>query len=141
MTMKVSGKPPPITITRDVHDQLWNLALAALDRDPTAEILLDELSRARLVRSGEAGSAGLGMHQAVDFQLDDELHRQCRLVYPLNADFAKGSISVLTPVGVMLIGLTEGQSMSWTGGDGRDHTLKVIRRHDSQEHDSQESAP
>jgi regulator of nucleoside diphosphate kinase len=131
--MKVSGKPPPITIAHDVHDQLWNLALAALDRDPTAEILMDELSRARLVRGGGAGSAGLGMHQAVDFQLDGELHRQCQLVPPRNADFAKGSISVLTPVGVMLVGFTEGQSMSWTGGDGRDHTLTVLTRHDSQE--------
>ena len=126
--MKVSGKPPPIAIACEDHDQLWNLALAAQDREPTIEILMDELSRARLVRGGEPSSAGLGMNQAVDFQLDDELHRQCQLVHPRDAD-ARGSISVMTPVGVMLIGLTEGQSMTWTGADDREHTVTVLKRH------------
>jgi regulator of nucleoside diphosphate kinase len=48
------------------------------------------------------------------------------LVFPAEADIAEGKISVLTPVGAALIGLTEGQSIMWTTRDGRDQELTIL---------------
>jgi regulator of nucleoside diphosphate kinase len=42
------------------------------------------------------------------------------------ADFAEGRVSVLTPLGAALIGLTIGQSITWSSRDGREHELTVL---------------
>ncbi len=47
------------------------------------------------------------------------------LVFPGEADIAKGKISVLTPIGAALIGLSASQSIDWTSRDGRIHRLTV----------------
>ena len=47
------------------------------------------------------------------------------LVFPGEADIAQGKISILTPIGAALIGLSAGQSIDWTARDGRIHRLKV----------------
>ena len=46
-------------------------------------------------------------------------------MFPGEADIADGKISILTPIGVALVGLASGQSMDWTGRDGRVHRLTV----------------
>ncbi len=40
------------------------------------------------------------------------------LVFPAEADIAAGKVSVLTPVGAALIGLSKGESIAWTARDG-----------------------
>ncbi|WP_338053387.1 GreA/GreB family elongation factor [Rhizobium giardinii] len=35
-------------------------------------------------------------------------------------------MSVLTPIGTALLGLTAGQTMNWTARDDRQHKLKVL---------------
>jgi regulator of nucleoside diphosphate kinase len=52
--------------------------------------------------------------------------RRVTLVYPTEADIAAGRISVLTPIGTALIGLSQGQSVDWTARDGRRHRLTVV---------------
>lgn len=49
-----------------------------------------------------------------------------RLVYPAEADIAAGRVSILTPIGTALIGLTKGQSMSWQTLSGEDRQLTVL---------------
>jgi regulator of nucleoside diphosphate kinase len=44
----------------------------------------------------------------------------------VRANIAEGRISVLTPVGTALLGLTAGQSISWLTRDGRRQTLTVL---------------
>jgi regulator of nucleoside diphosphate kinase len=48
------------------------------------------------------------------------------LVLPENADINAGKISVLTPVGAALIGLSPGQAMEWSGNDGKECLLTVL---------------
>ena len=45
---------------------------------------------------------------------------------PGEADIEKGFVSVLTPVGAALIGLTAGQAIDWTDRDGRTRRLHVL---------------
>ena len=66
------------------------------------------------------------MGAAVRFSLDGAEPRTVRLVYPGEADIEQGRISVLTPVGAALIGLTAGQSIEWTDRDGKSRSLSVL---------------
>jgi regulator of nucleoside diphosphate kinase len=48
------------------------------------------------------------------------------LVYPNEADIAKGRASVLTPIGTALIGLAVGESINWTTRTGEMKRLTVL---------------
>ena len=47
-------------------------------------------------------------------------------VFPEDADIARGRISILTPIGVALIGLAEGASLHWDTRDGKRRVLTVL---------------
>ena len=88
---------------------------------PSAEDLRRR-ARHRLI-----GSAVLVVAAVILFPLVfDAEPRTVRLVYPGEADIEKGFVSVLTPVGAALIGLTAGQAIDWTDRDGRTRRLHVI---------------
>jgi regulator of nucleoside diphosphate kinase len=67
------------------------------------------------------------MGSKVTYRTDSGQHPTVTLVYPVDADIAQGRISVMTPVGTALIGLRNGQSMSWRGRDNRKHMLTVVQ--------------
>ncbi|MBL8904295.1 MAG: GreA/GreB family elongation factor, partial [Rhizobiales bacterium] len=49
-----------------------------------------------------------------------------QLVYPEKADIAAGRISILTPIGTALIGLSIGQTMTWVDRDGQSRQLRIV---------------
>jgi regulator of nucleoside diphosphate kinase len=49
------------------------------------------------------------------------------LVYPPDADVTEGKISVLTPVGAALIGLSVSQSIEWQTPSGGWRSLTVLK--------------
>jgi regulator of nucleoside diphosphate kinase len=53
------------------------------------------------------------------------------LVYPSEADIAKGKVSVLTPIGTALIGLAVGKSINWRTRAGDMKRLTVLQVRDS----------
>ena len=59
---------------------------------------------------------------------DEETKREMalRLVYPREATGDPSRISVFTPVGVALLGLSKGQSIAYETRDGRRKTLRVL---------------
>ena len=120
-------RPPAITLARSDHERLANLADALADRDASAaDQLAAELDRARVVADDRLAEGTVRMGAVVRFSLDGAEPRTVRLVYPGDADIEQGRISVLTPVGAALIGLTAGQSIDWTGRDNRSHHLHVL---------------
>ena len=114
---------PPIVIAEEEHERLTNLALSALDRAPGAVDLFDELSRAETVATLPEHVVGIG--SIATFQYDGSSYREYELVNPNRADIAQRRISVLTPVGAMLLGLSEGQTIEWVGPDQRSHKVVV----------------
>jgi regulator of nucleoside diphosphate kinase len=48
------------------------------------------------------------------------------LVFPGDADIAEGKVSILTPIGTALLGLSPGQSIDWLARDGRSHRLSIL---------------
>lgn len=114
---------PPIVIAEGEHERLTNLALSALDRAPGAVDLFVELSRAKTVAALPERVVGIG--SIATFRYDGSSYRDYELVDPHRADIAQRRISVLTPVGAMLLGLSEGQTIEWVGPDRRSHKVVV----------------
>ena len=77
---------------------------------------------------GEVPADVVAMHSHVEYR--DEATgavRWVELVYPHEADIAQGRVSVLTPVGTGLLGLTAGRTILWPTQDGRERRLTVLR--------------
>jgi regulator of nucleoside diphosphate kinase len=118
---------PPIIVSDVDQARLSGVATAAMERVPEiAEELMSEIERATVVEAGSIPSNVVRMGSTVQFTSDDGQHRRVTLVFPGEADISQGKISVLTPVGAALIGLSEGQSIMWTTRDGRDQQLIVL---------------
>jgi len=120
---KTEYKRPPIVVAEDEHERLTGLALAALDRAPGAVDLFAELSRAKTVKALPEHVVGVG--SVATFKYDGSSYREYELVDPHRADIGQRRISVLTPVGAMLLGLSQGQTIEWVGPDDRAHKVVV----------------
>lgn len=120
-------RKPSITISSTDHEALTRIANGLMDTRPVlAEALIGELERARVVRANSVPARSVQMGSIVDYRTADGTTRRVQLVYPAEADIAQGRISVLTPVGTALLGLSVGQSIDWVGNDGKKHVLNVI---------------
>lgn len=118
---------PKITISKTDFDRLTNLATAVAVRLPdAADELLTELDRARVVSDGWMRGDVVQMDTVVQYRTDADDTRTITLVFPGDTDISEGKISVLTPIGTALLGLSAGQSMNWIARDGREHKLTVI---------------
>ncbi len=119
-------RKPAITMTRSDQERLSRLAESYSERNPAvAEQLLSELDRARVVDDGRIAADVVRMGSSLRFKTDAGEDRSVTLVFPGEADIAEGKISILTPIGAALIGLSAGQSIDWTARDGRTHQLTV----------------
>ena len=117
---------PAITMTRSDREGLWRLAESYSERTPdVADVLMAELERARVVEDTRIPADVVRMGSTLRFTSDLGEDRRVTLVFPGEADIAEGKISILTPIGAALIGLSAGQSIEWTARDGRVHRLTV----------------
>jgi regulator of nucleoside diphosphate kinase len=119
---------PRIKVTAEDHERLSGLAAAAMERMPeVAACLADELDRAQVIRAGRPATGFVRMGCGVEFR--DETTGKVQavtLVYPGEADIGQGRISVLTPVGAALIGLSAGQSIGWMSRTREAKRLTVL---------------
>lgn len=119
---------PPVTISAGDYDRLAFLASFGLN-DPqhraAATMLANELIRATVLTSRAIPRSVVRMHSHVEFRDDVTWDvRRAALVYPDEVDGGEGRISVLSPEGAALIGLSGGQSiMWWAPGGWRSLTL------------------
>jgi regulator of nucleoside diphosphate kinase len=121
-----AGKPPIIVSDED-YVRLTKLATAASDRFPdVAEELQIEMERAQVLSTATIPEGVIQMGSTVEYHSDVEHRRRITLVYPGEADIAEGRVSILTPIGAALIGLSAGQSIRWGARDGREHKLTVL---------------
>ncbi len=119
---------PRIVISATEHARLMALADAAEKRAPAiVEYLTDELTRADIVDDAQFDQNVIRMGSTVTYR--DEAADRTRtvtLVYPDAANIEQNRISILTPIGAALIGLSPQQSISWRGPDGRESLLTVL---------------
>ncbi|ODT88292.1 MAG: transcription elongation factor GreAB [Sphingobium sp. SCN 64-10] len=127
MTMTHAARRPAIQMIDREADALTSLALGAEDKQPqVSALLLDEIARARVVRAERIPADTVTMGATVDF-IDEAsgTERTVKLVYPREADIAAGRVSILSLVGAGLIGLREGQAISWPDRSGRERQLRI----------------
>lgn len=119
---------PKIIINADDLDHLEALAEGAIARNADlAERLLEELGRAKILPAAKLPANVVAIGNRVTYR--DEFSGQERtvmLVYPEDADIAQGKISVMTPIGVALLGLPEGTSFHWDTRAEQRRRLTVI---------------
>jgi len=119
---------PAIHLVAVECDLLEALALSAERKHPqSSAMLLAELDRAKVCEPGELPAHTVTMNSEIEF-VDEGTgaHRSVQLVYPPDADIAAGRVSVLTPVGAGLIGMTAGASIRWPTREGHDRILRIV---------------
>lgn len=118
---------PSIIVSDTDQSRLTTLATDALERFPqAAQELLSEMERAAVVSAEAVPPNVVQMGSGVVFRSDNGETRRVTLVFPGQADIAAGRISILTPIGAALIGLSEGQSIAWKTRDGRLRQLTIL---------------
>ncbi|HEX7930659.1 MAG TPA: nucleoside diphosphate kinase regulator [Sphingomicrobium sp.] len=120
---------PPIHLLASESDMVASLALQTEHRHPVvAAMLLEEIERAELHEPETLPETAVTIGSEVDFI--DEKTSQLRiveLVMPAMANIAAGRISILTPMGAALYGLTAGQSIDWPDLDGHERRIRILR--------------
>ena len=122
------GMRPPIHLIDSEADSIGGLALQVEHRLPVVSaMLLTEIERAELHRAEELPEGVVSMGAEVDF-LDEGSGQQrtVKLVLPAEADIEKGLISILTPMGAGLFGLSTGQSIDWPDLEGRERRIRIL---------------
>lgn len=129
---------PPISIGRRDADKLYAIAMRAILRSPRlAGALIDEVLRASVEDSDEAPADVVGLGSLVLYHAaGSALPQWVQLVAPEEADPAAGKISVLSPIGSGLIGLSVGQAIQWADrvGGARQLTVLAVRPNQEEGH-------
>lgn len=125
--VQVTNQKAAIVVTQGDYERLQGLANAARMRQPEiAEELAGELDRAGVVADGEIAPDVVRMNSIVEYRTEAGTRRTVTLVFPGEADIAEGKVSILTPIGTALLGLSPGQSIDWLARDGRTHRLTIL---------------
>lgn len=89
-----------------------------------------ELERAKIVADGDVPGNVVTMNSKVEYQdMTSQKVNIVQLVYPENSSIEDRRVSILSPLGSALIGLSEGQELNWRFPNGKTHRLKIIKVH------------
>jgi regulator of nucleoside diphosphate kinase len=132
LTMQRPTLDPPLLVRERDRDVLYEIAFGAMLSSPRlAGGLLEELRRATVRPDNEVPPQFIGLGStAVCFESDGARSRYHwkQIVEPAQADPQVGRVSVLSELGVALIGMAAGQSILWRdrrGGLRRFFVLEV----------------
>ena len=127
---------PNITISTLDAERLESLLESLPDGTfPGREALEAELLRADLVAPKDIPPTTVTMNSTVRFRVGPDETFKLTLVYPRDANGSADRISVLAPVGSALLGLKEGDTISWPINGGASMDVQVIRVTEQPERD------
>ena len=118
---------PPIVVGERDYRRLSELSdRTAHELPKISSFLAAELDRAEILPDQQLPPDVVTMESRVEFRMAESgPGRVVTLVYPAEADIQKGKLSILTPVGTALLGMSPGQSMSWEDRTGELKTLTL----------------
>lgn len=121
---------PDLVICDEDHGRLAFMAtVSRMGRryPPVGAALADELDRARVVPAADVPPTVVTMGSTVRFRDEDSGRiSTVTIVYPEEDHADRGLLSVLTPLGAALIGMSEGQSIRWRSAVGEWRDLTVL---------------
>lgn len=92
-----------------------------------AEQIEDVLQNAELISSYDVPSSVVTMYsQVMIADMPSGQHRKLTICYPSDAEPSTSFVSVFSPVGTSLLGLTVGQVAQWTGPDGKPASAEIL---------------
>lgn len=119
---------PPLIIDQTQLNHLVSIAEAYANLEPNVgDRLLEELGRAEICEHNKMPYNVIRIGSLVTYR--DENTKQehtVSLTWPLDADISKAQISVATPVGAALIGLSENAIIDWETNKGELRYLTVL---------------
>jgi regulator of nucleoside diphosphate kinase len=124
-----AGMRPPIAIDANHFARLS--ALSSLASGPmmgVCEYLREELDRAHVLPAEKLRPDIVSLGSQVEFR-DEQTGKsqEIILVYPFDADITLRRVSVLTPVGAALLGLSVNQTISFHTRAGEKRELTVLK--------------
>lgn len=122
------SRPNVIHLRHSDADTLTRLIDAAGSRDAdTLDLLSEEIDRARVVPDDQLPLGTVALDSQVRF-CDESTgeEQEVSLVIPSRAAPGEGRISVLSPVGSALIGLSVGDTIDWPLPSGKVRRLRVL---------------
>lgn len=123
-TVPAPANSTPVIGVTD-YQALTRLALEALAKNFDVATELSEKLENTWVSPNEQVSRDIvRMGSTVTYKAG-EFIRTITLVYPDEANAEAGHISILTPIGVALLGLRPGQEVVWTSRSGQTNSLTV----------------
>lgn len=122
---------PSITISKPDRERLISAATTALRSErpmPAASMLLREIGRATLVEREALPKGVVTLHSEVEIHDNvNNMVRRLRLVPPGDLTDDPNAVSILTPLGAALIGLSKGDTISWCTATGDRRSVTVLR--------------
>lgn len=122
---------PPVIISEADREKLCAVATSALSLGrmaPAASNLLREIYRATIVPNDHLPANVVGINSYVDVR--DNVagtSRRIVLVLPDGVSRQPNAVSVLSPLGAALMGLSEGSSIEWCTASGDRRSVTVLR--------------
>ncbi len=132
MTNTAKKRPtraPKIVLNADDLAHIEALAEGAMQRNPAlADRLFDEIGRARIVPPAKMPANVVSIGSTVTYRDETTgLEKSVKLVFPEEADITRQRVSVMTPIGVALLGLAEGAEFYWDTRDNQRRMLSVTK--------------
>lgn len=120
---------PPITIsTLDAARLERMLDSLSSSHFPDSDDLEAELDRANIVKPQEIPPDVVTMNSTVTFKIESsDREFSLTLVYPNDANDSTRKISILAPVGSALLGLREGDEISWPKPGGGLLLVRILK--------------
>ena len=121
-------KKPEITLSRLDAERLEQMLDALGGKSfPGRLELEEEIARANVVEPARVPPTVVTMNSSVRFKVESsDTEFSLTLVYPRDADGSNDKISILAPVGSALLGLTEGDEITWPAPGGGMMVVKII---------------
>ncbi len=119
---------PNIMVTEQDLTRLQECLASGYDglADVAVEALYEELGRARVISVSDMPPTLVTMNSMVVFEnLSTSRKREITLSYPRDADATRGRISVFSPLGSALLGLSVGQEIDWKLPNGRPARFRI----------------
>jgi regulator of nucleoside diphosphate kinase len=128
---------PPVIISETDREDLYAVATSALTNSlmaPAASNVLREIYRATIVPNDQLPTNVVAVNSYVDVR-DNVVgaNRRIVLVLPGETSTKPNAVSVLSPLGAALIGLSEGSSVEWCTASGDRSSITVLRSAPSSE--------
>lgn len=129
MISHLDPKLPPIALKATEVDLLWNVVENGSCEQPrTSAFLRREIGRAEILADTRGLRGLVTMNCKVTFRdVDTRRETTVELVFPEAADEAARKMSVLSPLGAGLLGMSVGQTIQFADEDDGLRTIVVTR--------------